>query len=153
VNTAAFGRQAEADLVDELRAKGGHLVSLVAEDGGEIVGHVLLTPVAVEGSEEIFECAALGPVAVAPARQGEGIGTALIEAALTQVVALTYDVVFVLGDPSYYERFGFEPAAPHHIKPEFEDIPEDHFMVALASDDALEGIWGTVYYLPAFKSV
>ncbi|MEO0561020.1 MAG: N-acetyltransferase, partial [Chloroflexota bacterium] len=151
VNVAAFGRDDEAQLVDRLRATGGHLLSLVAtNDAGEIIGHVLFTPVAVEGTEEIFECTALGPIAVLPEVQDEGVGAALIEMGMQGVLDMGYDVIFVLGDPDYYGQFGFEQAEPHYIKSEF-DVPTEHFLVALGSDNALEGIWGTVYYLPAFK--
>jgi putative acetyltransferase len=153
VNEAAFGRPDEAILVDKLRDSGGHLVSLVAmSDENQVLGHVLFTPVAVEGSEEIFECAALGPVAVLPAFQRQGIGAALIEAGMTACLGLGYNVIFVLGEPAYYTRFGFEPTAPHYITCEF-DVPDEVFMVATSGDNALEGIWGTVYYLPEFKDV
>lgn len=153
VNVAAFERPDEAVLVDRLRESGGHLVSLVALDDEErVVGHVLFTPVAVEGSEEIFECAALGPVAVLPQYQRQGIGAALIEAGMAACLDLGYNVIFVLGEPAYYGRFGFEPSAPHYITCEF-DVPDEYFMVATSGDNALEGIWGTVYYLPEFKDV
>lgn len=98
---AAFDGPTESTLVNFLRADGDLTLSLVAEDAGEIVGHLALSPVAAP-----FPALALAPVAVTPARQGRGIGAALI----ARAQALTPDhTMIVLGDPAYYARFGFRP--------------------------------------------
>lgn len=153
VEYEAFDRDGEARLVDLLREQDGILLSIVAEDeNGEIVGHALFSPVSVEGTEEIYECAALGPIAVLPSHQGRGIGAELIEYGLARCHAQGYDVVFVLGDSNYYGRFGFEPTLPHDIRSQF-DVPPEAFMLKLLKDDALKGIFGTVYYLPAFSEL
>jgi len=101
---AAFGRPLEADLIDRLRQDGDAAVPLVAVDGGEVVGHVLLSAMAAP-----FR--ALAPVSVAPHRQRSGVGTRLIRAGLDRAGDGGWRGVFVLGDPAYYRRFGFDPAA------------------------------------------
>ncbi len=108
--TNAFGRPDEADLVDALRAGGDLTHSLVAEEKGEIVGHIALSRL-----KSPAQSLALAPVSVAPDRQGEGIGGALIRAAIARAIADSDALIFVLGDPAYYTRFGFslETAAPY----------------------------------------
>lgn len=102
LNRMAFGGTDEADLVARLRADGDLPLSLVAEAGGVILGHVALSPLRAAGP-----ALALAPLAVHPAVQGRGIGTALVRAALD---AFGDHSVVVLGDPAYYRRFGFAPA-------------------------------------------
>jgi putative acetyltransferase len=114
VNRGAFPTAQEARLVKALRAAGDCELSLIAEDGGEIVGHVMLSRMRVEGDGKSYRALGLGPVAVLPDRQRSGIGSALIEAALDQAEDRGEEIVFLLGEPDYYRRFGFsaEAAAP-----------------------------------------
>jgi putative acetyltransferase len=105
VNDAAFGGAQEADLVDALRRDGDLLLSLVADDGG-VIGHVAFSRVQVEGDPAV----ALAPVAVRPERQRRGAGTALIEHGLQRLRQSGETLVFVLGEPAYYDRFGFAAA-------------------------------------------
>lgn len=114
VNLAAFPTAQEADLVDALRADGVSEISLVAEDGGRIVGQVMLSRMRVEGDGRPYRALGLAPVAVLPERQREGIGSALIEVALGHAEHAGEEIVFLLGEPDYYRRFGFsaEAAAP-----------------------------------------
>lgn len=102
LHRAAFGAEGEARLVDALRADGDLALSLVAEQGGTVLGHVALSPVAADAP-----ALALAPLAVHPAVQGRGIGAALTRVALQ---AFPDHTVIVLGDPDYYGRFGFRPA-------------------------------------------
>ena len=101
--TAAFGSAAEADLVDRLRADGDVAIALVAAEGGRIVGQILFSPLRAP-----FRALALAPVAVLPERQRQGIGSALIEAGLARATAAGWEGAFVLGEPAFYGRFGFE---------------------------------------------
>ena len=96
----------EPEIPGRLRDAGALRLSLVAEDEGEIVGHVAFSPASVGGEAEWV---ALGPVSVRPGRQREGIGSKLIEAGLEQVRRGARGCV-LLGDPAYYGRFGFAPA-------------------------------------------
>jgi putative acetyltransferase len=106
---AAFPTSAEADLVEALTRDGDAIVSLVAEREGEMVGHVMLSRM-----RHPRRAVGLGPVGVVPGFQGGGIGARLIEAALGIARATGEEIVFVLGEPDYYRRFGFstQAAAP-----------------------------------------
>lgn len=112
VHLAAFGQTLEADLVDALRQEWLNEVSLVAESDGRVVGHVLISRLEAIGAGRSLRAAALGPVAVLPEYQNQGIGGVLIQRALEESRALGIGVVLVLGHASYYPRFGFsaEPA-------------------------------------------
>jgi len=121
----AFPTSAEADLVDALDRDGDQMVSLVAVGGARIVGHVLFSRMAVEADDRALAGLGLGPVAVTPERQGEGIGSALIEAGLQAAGLIGTRIVFVLGEPDYYGRFGFDartakPFASPYAGPYFQ---------------------------------
>ena len=98
----AFPGADEADLVEQLRADGDAAIELVAGDGGRIVGHILFSPV-----EAPFRALALAPVAVAPERHGQGIGSRLIDAGHAAAREQGWTAIFVVGDPGYYTRFGY----------------------------------------------
>lgn len=86
------------------------LLSLIAFVDDRPVGHVLFTAARVEGDSQSPRTAILAPLAVIPESQGDGIGTALVEAGLDRLRAAGTELVFVLGHPGYYPRFGFRPA-------------------------------------------
>lgn len=152
VNEAAFGRPAEADLVDALRSAGAMIDSLVAEEAGVVVGHILFSPATlISHSEPEFPIAALGPMAVLPARQGRGVGSQLVRAGLDVCRAAGYDLVIVLGHLEYYPRFGFQPAPPLGIR--WEHGADSHFMVMELRSGALAGAGGVVRYRPEFDAV
>ena len=130
----------EAQIVERLREAGGLSLSLVAQDSGVIVGHAAFSPVEIGEAQGWF---GLGPVAVEPARQGEQIGAALIEAGLERLRAAGAAGCVVLGDPAYYGRFGYA-AAPGLSYP---GAPKPYFP-ALAF--AGEPPTGEVRYHPAF---
>jgi putative acetyltransferase len=152
VNRAAFPTSVEADLVDALRGAARPWISLLAEIGGRIVGHILFTPVRVLGEEGERAALGLAPMAVHPDFQNRGIGSRLVRAGLEACRAQGQPVVFVLGHPNYYPRFGFQPAAPrglHYKGPEFDP----YFMVVELEPGALEGWAGSVEYRPEFEEV
>ena len=107
VHRAAFPTSLEADLVEALVADGDAAVSLVDAANGDIVGHVLLSRMRVAGDGRDFRALGLAPVAVLPRHQGAKVGTRLVEAALAVAEAMGEELVFVLGEPDYYRRFGF----------------------------------------------
>jgi putative acetyltransferase len=152
VNEAAFGRSDEGALVDALRAAGQVTLSLVAEAAGDVAGHILLTPVEVAGGGKPgWRAVALGPMAVRPEFQNRGIGSKLVRAGLDGCRELGEQVVFVLGHPAFYRRFGFTPAAAHGIESEY--AAGDAFMLVELETGALGGRQGTVIYDAAFNTV
>jgi len=104
---AAFGQAAEADLVQRLRVAGDLALSLVAEEDGAVVGHVGFVPVTLE-PETGYRIWGLAPLSVLPHRQGEGIGSALVEHGIAAAADAGIGLVLVLGDQNYYGRFGFD---------------------------------------------
>jgi len=148
VNAAAFETAAEASLVRLLRERAAPIVSLVAEDGEVICGHILFSPVTIAGQGGLV-LMGLAPMAVHPSRQRQGIGSALVRAGLDACATIGSDGVVVLGHADYYPRFGFRPASRFGLKSEY-DVPDEVFMAMELKPGALAGKGGTVRYHPAF---
>lgn len=151
VNLSAFETETEANLVDTLRVQARPLVSLVAEDASEVIGHIMLSPVSLPGHPNL-KIMGLAPMAVAPMHQRKGIGTALVRAGLEQCKQLGFGAVVVLGHPSYYPRFAFQPSARFGISCEYE-AAEEAFMLLELQPGFLQGISGTVRFHEAFKDI
>lgn len=151
VNLLAFETSAEADLVDAVREAARPLVSLVAEVQGDVVGHILFSPVTIDGHPAV-QMMGLAPMAVAPAHQRVGIGSALVRAGLLACADVGTNAVVVLGHPAYYPRFGFIPASRYGLGTSY-DVPDDVFLVKELTPGALAGVAGTVRYHPAFREV
>jgi len=149
VNAAAFDTTAEADLVDALRAKARPLVSLVAEEGGAVIGHILFSPVSLD-EDPAPGIMGLAPMAVVPGRQRTGVGSVLVRAGLERCRKLGFGAVVVLGHPAYYPRFGFQPAARFGIRCEY-DAPEEAFMLLELQPGFLQGATGTIHIHEAFR--
>ena len=151
VHLAAFPTSAEADLVDMLRDDGDSETSLVAEERASclIVGHVLLSRMKVEADGRAWRALGLGPVAVVPERQRQGIGSALIREALVRAEALGEELVFLVGEPEYYRSFGFSAAT---AAPFASPYAGPYFM-ALALREAPLPATGKADYAPAFASL
>jgi len=148
---AEFDTGPEADLIDELREEARPIVSLVADEGGEAVGHVLFSPVTLAGDPNA-KLMGLAPLAVRYDHQGRGIGSALVRTGLDRCRALGIVAVVVLGHADYYTRFGFTPAAAFGIESEY-DVPDDAFMVLELAPGGLRGKTGTVKFHPAFAGL
>jgi putative acetyltransferase len=147
VNTAAFPDEDVAALVDELRANGNLTLSLVAEADGEVVGHVGFSPVRFEPVQEGVRALQLSPLAVLPAWQGQGIGSALAREGLARCREAGVDAVFLFGHPSYYPRFGFRPA--RELGVHYQD-DRDAFMGIELRPGALTGIDAQLKLSPEF---
>src|SRR5690606_16435046 len=139
---------AEADLVDQLRHEAEPCVSLVAEEDGAVVGHVMFSPVTVDGHPDA-KVMGLAPLAVHYDYQGRGIGSALVRAGLERCRALGALGVVAVGHPDYYPRFGFGPASRFGLRCEY-DVPDDAFLALELVPGALAGKAGTVRYHAAF---
>ena len=130
----AFPTDAESRLVDALRANGKAIISLVATQQDKILGHILFSPVTTTPPSDARGLG-LAPVAVQPNAQGKGIGSQLIREGLRLCQQLGYDYCVVLGNPNYYQRFGFETASHFGMQNEYGLNHE--FMVARLSNREL----------------
>jgi len=149
VNERAFDGPSEAAIVDAVRGT-PDAISLVAVEGGDrIVGHILFTPVRIDGSPLAIRAAGLAPMAVLPDYQRRGIGTQLVHAGLDACGAAGYEIVVVVGHPEYYPRFGFVPGSTKGLEWEYP-VPAEAFMVVELRGGALEGAHGIVRYRPEF---
>lgn len=153
VHEQAFGRPEEARLVDALRAAYPDALSLVAEDEGLVLGHVLFTPVVVESGGRRARGLGLAPLAVLPERQREGLGSRLVRRGLELLAERGAPFVVVLGHPAYYPRFGFERASRHGLEPSWEGIPDEAFQVLVLDARAMAGVRGVAHYGPEFDRV
>ena len=147
--TQAFGQAPEADLVDGLRENCPGLLSLVAANGDIVVGHILFTPVKIEGNK-IVEGMGLAPMAVMPKLQRQGIGARMVQAGIEMLKSNGCPFVIVLGHPDYYPRFGFEPASHKGIRCQWEGVPDEAFMILILDEKAMEGISGVARYRSEF---
>jgi putative acetyltransferase len=147
----AFGQSEEADIVEALRRRGAVTLFLVAVRDDRVIGHILFSPVTIESERSGFEAIGLGPMAVLPTYQNQGIGSQLARRALQECRDAGHEIVVVLGHPAYYPRFGFVPAIPLGIRWELE-TSEGAFMVLELRDGALAGRTGVVRYQPEFTS-
>ena len=152
VNEAAFETSSEADLVDALRDKKAHVISMVAEQENRIIGHILFSPVTLtaKGSKAIW--LGLAPMAVLPEYQKQGIGSKLVEKGIEESRRKGYPAVVVLGHPEFYPRFGFRPSHTYNITSEY-DVPPEVFMVLALQSGALRGLSGIAKYHEAFAEL
>lgn len=141
--TAEHSSHTEQFIVDALRARGELPISLLAVDNGRLLGHVAVSPVTVsDGSTGWY---GLGPISVLPDRQGQGIGAALMRAAINTLRQQDARGCVLLGEPGYYSRFGFR-AEPGLVLP---GVPAGYFQAL-----CLQPPWaqGEVRYSPAFDA-
>ena len=148
ITTAAFLDAPHTDhteqfVVKALRDSGALTISLVAEDAAQIIGHVALSPVTIsDGSNGWY---GLGPISVSPNEQGKGIGSKLMYAALAELKILKADGCVLLGDPNYYQKFGFEPIDGLVLP----DVPPEYFQALLLQGNHPKG---TVTYNESFSA-
>jgi len=129
VNDEAFGQENEGLLVNALRKTSKYMpsLSLVAEMNDNIIGHILFYPVTIKTDEGNFDVLSLAPIAVLPFYQKKGIGSRLVVKGLEKCKETDFDVVIVVGHPTYYPRFGFKPASKWKIQLPI-DAPDEAFM-------------------------
>src|SRR4051812_49361695 len=122
-------------------------LSLVAEQAGAVVGHLLFSRLPIETSSGTVEALALAPMAVLPGHQRQGIGSQLIRDGLAVCRERGHRIVVVLGHAGYYPRFGFAAALAERLRSPF---PGPHFMALELVPGALAGVEGEVRYPPPF---
>lgn|SRR5512134_1461378 len=150
VHVTAFPTAAEADVVERLRASGKAVIELVALDGDSIVGHIVFSPVALRPRAGAVGLG-LAPLAVLPDHEKHGVGRRLIQNGLAECHRWGAGFVVVIGDPPYYTRFGFEPAAKHGLRSPYS--AGDAFMVFKLEAGALPPPGTLVRYAPEFSEL
>ena len=144
VNEAAFSEAIEANIVDALRQACDRFVSFVAVEGKTIVGHILFTPATIDGANSVGM--GLGPMGVSPAHQNLGIGTLLVRRGLDYLQKSGCPFVIVLGHAEYYPRFGFERASRYKIYSQWENVPDEAFLILAFDKNALPKTGGIARY-------
>lgn len=150
VNEAAFEQTAEANIVDSVRAACAEAVSLVAVEDDTVVGHILFSPVIVLDGERVTSGMGLGPMAVLPERQRQGIGSLLVRTGIEALRKGDCPFVVVVGYPEYYPRFAFVPASMHSLSCQWEEVPDEAFMVAILDAGVMAEVCGTARYRDEF---
>jgi putative acetyltransferase len=126
------GEEAVGDLVEALRAfPGTQPIELVAEREGALVGHVMLTRSLLDAPRRLVDVSVLSPLSVVTDRQGQGIGTGLVRAAIEGAAASGSPLLFLEGDPAYYVRHGFVPGGPLGFRKPSLRIPDAAFQVVV----------------------
>jgi putative acetyltransferase len=146
---AAFGDRSVAEFTGSIRASDGYVPELtfVGEADGEIVGYTMLSYVEIEGLDN--RILVLTPMAVRPDRQRQGVGAAIVRAALEAADERDEPLVLVEGVPAYYPQFGFESATALGLERPDERIPDQAWLaIPLRSYDP--SIRGRVVYPPFF---
>lgn len=155
VNKLAFeGSDAEPQLVNAIRISDGFIpeLSLVAEQNGQIIGHILLSRIYIETGDRKLPALALAPMAVLPEYQKQGVGSELVKHGLEECKRLGHAIVIVLGHPAYYPRFGFSAGLAESLECPYGDVG-DAWMALELIPDALENVRGRVVYPSAFDDV
>jgi putative acetyltransferase len=149
VNRTAFSGDLEADLVDKLRADGFVIRSRLAIERGRIVGHILFSPVRIEGSAPPSTLASLAPMSVLPEYQRRGIGSALVVDGIESCRRDGWRGIVVVGWPQYYPRFGFSTKVVAHLESPYAGPA---FMGLELAPGAITGLCGSLQYPPAFRA-
>ncbi|OEE69763.1 GNAT family N-acetyltransferase [Enterovibrio norvegicus FF-33] len=147
----AFPTKAEAKLVMSLRENGHNTLSMVAcNDEGKIVAHVMFSPVTIGGMDTGVQ--GLAPLCVHPDYRKQGIAVSLVKEGLEILRELSYPACVVLGDPAYYEQFGFTAANTFGFHCKW-DVPQEAFMATEIIENAFENLQGIVDYCPEFDEL
>lgn len=145
----AFGRDDEADLVQQLREDGLLTLGIVATDEeGGVVGYAAFSPVDVAGEDR--QWVGLAPLAVEESLRRQGLAEKLVYEGLDALNEFGYAAVVVLGEPAYYGRFGFKTAAQFDLNCRWPGT-EAAFQVYPLAEDALSGVNGLVEYSAPFS--
>lgn len=152
INELVFEQPGESRLVEGLRNQDIETISLVATIDNQIIGHIFFSPVTIEDSKDDFKAMGLAPMAVLPEFQKQGIGSKLVREGIQASKNARYQLIFVLGHPEYYPRFGFSEAMPLGFQCEYE-APSKAWMVLELEKDALSSNGGLVRFNSEFKKI
>lgn len=134
------GHNGEAELVRQLRADGDAAIELLAEEDAAVIGHVMLSPMRTPSG-----ALGLGPISADPSRWREGIGSALMRAAIDRAATSGAKLIFLLGEPSFYGRFGFDTVVANQFD---HDFPPAYFQALRLAEGGPEH--GSCRYAAAF---
>jgi putative acetyltransferase len=148
LNELAFECKEEANVVDKLRTSCDDYLSFVAIDQGDVVGHILFTPVTIDGSKLVGM--GLAPMSVSPPHQRKGIGSRLVRHGLDHLRQSRCSFVIVLGHPEYYPRFGFDLASRYALRSQWDGVPDEAFMALVLDEAVLPELRGTARYRAEF---
>jgi predicted N-acetyltransferase YhbS len=142
----------EGKLVDKLRKAPTFIdeLSLVAEIDGQVVGHILFTPIVIDNGHQQFQSLVLAPVSILPEFQKMGIGGQLIQAGHEKAKELGFQSAILLGHPGYYPRFGYKPASKWGIKTHIPLPSDDVFMAVELFEGGLTEVSGMAIFPPEF---
>ena len=143
---SAFQNEGEVVLVRQLRADNDVLIELVAEESALIVGHVVVSNLNLNPDLGL-RCGGVAPLSVLQSQQSKGIGSRLMEAVIEKSRSLELDALFLLGDPAYYQRFGFQVSGVR------SDYPAEYFQACELTPGCLHGGQAKAQYAPAFAAI
>ena len=143
---SSFSNKAESDLVKQLISDNDVLLNLVIESSNTIIGNVVVSKVTMEPDMGLF-CGGVAPLSVLPERQSSGIGSQLMKEAIKKSDEMGMDALFLLGDPDYYKRFGFNIS---NLK---SDYRVEHFQELELTRNCLVNLKSKVTYANAFLSL
>jgi len=148
INRLAFGQDQEANIVEALRSNDALLLSLVAALDRRIVGHIAYSPVVADG----LAGAGLGPMAVLPECQRQGIGCALVDTGNARLRGAGCPFIVVVGHPDFYPRFGFRTGSSCGLTCEW-DLPDGVFMALVLDQSKMRGVSALAKYRQEFSTV
>lgn len=146
INDAAFGQHQEGNVVGKLRKLDPNALSLVADVDGKLVGHIFYSTAEIDYNNKKIVGMGLAPVAVLPEYQRQGIGKKLITESINMLLNQNIPFIIVLGHEEYYPKFGFEIASKYGIKCQWEDVPDEAFMIMIIDSDIMKNINGVAKY-------
>ena len=142
----AFGNSSESDLVKQLIYDGDVLINLLFDSSDAIIGNFVVSKITMEPDIGLF-CGGIAPVSVLPDQQSSGIGSKIIAAAINESKKMGIDALFLLGDPNYYQRFGFVVSKLKN------DYSVEHFLELELTKNCLINIKSKVTYVNAFLNL
>jgi putative acetyltransferase len=152
INNFAFGQPDEGLIIDRLRENCNEMLSLVTLIDNKTVGHILFSPVTFEGRAKTVQGIGLAPMAVLPEFQRQGIGSRLAIEGIEAIRRSGYPFIIVIGHEKYYPRFGFERASKYDFTRQWEDVPDDAFMVLILNHNDIRDVSGVVKYRDEFSA-
>ena len=150
INDKAFGQVEEGRIVDKIREACEEIISLVAVEGEKVVGHIFFSPAEINNKGKTIKGMGLAPMAVHPDYQNKGIGSSLVKEGIKRVEETSCPFIIVLGHDKYYPRFGFETASMYGIKPQWDGVPDEAFMIMILDKEIMAGVSGVATYRKEF---